>query len=160
MLFVISGVFKEACPYVTLDERRGNEYEPEQDSRIRELADIIFPRIAEEMRGAAEELGRPDSPMHGWGSLREKSPAELQELGMSLSESDAFAAFSARLEAVQRIVDSAVEEWGSQREMPAEEVRQIQDQALRMTAPMLYQMFGIDMPGSCEIPHTGRRQDS
>jgi hypothetical protein len=134
--------------------------EPKQDSRIRELADIIFPRIAEEMRGAAEELGRPDSPMHGWGNLREKSPAELQELGMSLCESDAFAAFSARLEAVQRIVDGAVEERGSQREMPTEEVRQIRDQVLRMTAPMLYQMFDIDMPSSCEIPRTGRRQDS
>lgn len=98
--------------------------------------------------------------MHGWGSLREKSPAELQELGMSLRESDAFAGFSARLEAVQRIVDGAVEEWGSQRGMPTEEVRQIGDQALRMTAPMIYQMFGVDMPSSCETPRTDRRQDS
>lgn len=133
--------------------------EPEQDARIQELADIIIPRIAEGMRGAAEELGRPDSPMHGWGSLPEKSPAELQELGMSLRESEAFAAFSARLEAVQRIVDGAVEEWGGQQEMPAEEVRRMGDQAFRIAAPKLYQMFGIDMPSSCEIPRTGRRQD-
>jgi hypothetical protein len=134
--------------------------EPEQDARIQELADIIFSRIAEDMRGAAEELGRPDSPMHGWGSLREASPAQLQELGMSLRESEAWAAFRARMEAVQRIVDSTVEEWGNQREMSAEEVRQIGDQALRIAAPKLYQMFGIDMPGSCEIPRTDSRQDN
>lgn len=160
MLFIISGVFKEACPYVTLDKRGTMSSEPEQDARIRELADIIFARIAEDIRGAAEELGRQDSPMHGWGSLREASEAELQELGLSLRESEAFAAFSARIEAVQRIVDSAVEEWGSQREMSAEEVRQTGDQALRIAAPKLYQMFGIDMPSSCGIPRTDRRQDN
>src|ERR1035441_5295345 len=126
--------------------------ESEQDARVQELADVIIPRIAGAMRGAAEELRRQDSPMQGWGTaLREaKSPAELdrvsQELGMSLRESEAGAAFSARIEAVQRIVDSVVEEWGSQREMSAEEVRQIGDQALRIVATKLYQMFGVEIP--------------
>ena len=104
------------------------------------------------MRGAAEELRRQDSPMQGWGTaLREaKSPAELdrvsRELGMSLRESEVGAAFLARVEAVDRIVDSVVEEWGSQREMPAEEVRQIADQALRIVATKMYQMFGVEIP--------------
>jgi hypothetical protein len=126
--------------------------ESEQDARVQELADVIIPRIAGAMRGAAEELRRPDSPMQGWGTaLREaKSPAELdrvsQELGMSLRESETGAAFLARIEAVDRIVDSVVEEWGSQREMSAEEVRQIADQAERIVATKLYQMFGVEIP--------------
>src|ERR1039457_3249377 len=126
--------------------------EPEQDARVQELADVIIPRIAGAMRGAAEELRRQDSPMQGWGTaLREaKSPAELdrvsRELGMSLRESEVGAAFLARVEAVDRIVDSVVEEWGSQREMPAEEVRQIADQALRVVATKMYQMFGVEIP--------------
>jgi hypothetical protein len=134
--------------------------ESEQDARVQELADVIISRIAGAVRGAAEELRRQDSPMHGWGTaLREaKSPAELdrvsQELGMSLRESEAGAAFSARIEAVDRIVDSVVEEWGIQREMSAEEVRQIADQALRIVATKLYQMFGV------EIPPADRKQDN
>ena len=133
--------------------------EPEQYARFQELADVITPRIAGAMREAAEELGRQDSPMQGWGTaLREaKSPADLrrvsQELGVSLRESETGAAFGARMEAVNRIVDSAVEEWGSQREMPAEEVRQIRDQALRIVTTKIYQMFGIEIPpaDSCSI---------
>jgi hypothetical protein len=46
------------------------------------------------------------------------------------------------------------EEWGSQREMSAEEVRQIGDQALRIVATKMYQMFGV------EISPAGRKQDN
>ena len=126
--------------------------ESEQDARVQELADVITPRIAGAMRGAVEELGRQDSPMQGWGTALggAKSPADLrrvsQELGVSLRESEAGAAFSAQIEAVYRIVDSVAEEWGSQREMSAEEVRQIRDQALRIVATRIYQMFGIEIP--------------
>jgi hypothetical protein len=90
--------------------------------------------------------------MQGWATAlgEAKSPADLgrvsQELGVSLRESETGAAFSARIEAVHRIVDSVVEEWGSQREMPAEEVRQIRDQALRIAATKIYRMFGIEIP--------------
>lgn len=73
---------------------------------------------------------------------------------MSLRESEVGAAFSARIETVHRIVDSVVEEWGSQREMSAEEVRQIADRALRIMATKIYQMFGV------EIPPAGRKQDN
>ena len=141
------------------EKRTAMSSESEQDARVQELADVITPRIAEAMREAAEELGRQDSPMQEWGTAlgEAKSPADLrrvsQELGVSLRESETGAAFSARIEAVNRIVDSAVEEWRSQREMSAEEVRQIRDQALRIVATKTYQMFGI------EIPPTDRRQD-
>lgn len=138
------------------DERRGSE--PERDARIQELADLIVPRIAEELRGAAEELGRPDSPMNEWGNLQDASPARLRELGLSLRESEAGAAFSARIEAVQSIIDGVVQEWAGQREMPADEVRRIGDEAIGIAAPKLYQMFGIDMPSSCAVPRADGMQ--
>lgn len=133
--------------------------EPEEDARVQELADVITSRIAGPMREAAEVLGGQDSPMQGWATaLREaKSPADLrrvsQELGVSLRESETGAEYRARIEAVYRIVDSVVEEWRSQGEISAGEVRQIRDQALRIAATKLHQMFGIKIPpaDSCSI---------
>lgn len=131
--------------------------EPEEDARAQELADVILPRVAGAMREAVEELGRQDSPMQEWAALREASPGDLrrvsQDLGMSLRESETGRAFRARMEAVNRVVDSAVEEWRIQREMSAEEMRQIRDQALRIVAAEFYQMFGIEIhpTDSCSI---------
>lgn len=130
-----------------------------QDARVQELVDLIIPRIAGDMRGAVEELGRQDSPMQGWATALEeaKSPADLrrvsQQLGVQLRESEAGAAFSARIETVDRIIDSVAEEWRSQREMSAEEARPIRDQALRIVTTKLYQMFGIEIPpeDTCSI---------
>lgn len=137
--------------------------ESEQDARVRELADVITPRLAEAIRGELEgpgqDLFQQGSPMQRLvGDLQgAATPAEqlriVQQSGVeAFRESEPGAAFIARSEAVERSLGSLIEEWGEQRGIPAAEARQMGDRSLKIAARRVYQEFGIDPPEACPAP--------
>lgn len=137
--------------------------ESEQDARVQELADVITPRLAEAIRGEVEGLRQnffqPGSPylklvadLQGATTLAEQLRIVRESGVQPFRESEAGAAFIVRSEAIERSIDSLIEEWGEQRGIPSAEVRPIGNRSRMIAEQRVYQEFGIDPPKACPVP--------